>query len=807
MAESEKTAAAGKSKEKTSLLDIDIDKDFLGSWKSMSMGDDGMDFDFGPPAQGKKKTFNFDKMDMDFSFDGDFGKLPSFKMDMPGLDISSPSMKSGNLKDKSKEVSSGGENRSKRESFQFSFDFDEFADLDFGSKKKKTDEKSNMRKDKEALLDATTSGGSEEPVAKDVVASVGDDISSKHSVSQDVSISKVAQMDKIRDIDPRNEDDHLKSVLDENCHQNPVNAKELDIQREYSPEKIMSCSLQDPVQESQSSDKRSSPEPHAQKVTQDWCGQSSTDNVSTEAAFSDMQEEESRTMVEVVSLNKGDEKKGYVMPMPELAHSRNLSEHVKSQSESEMCEKRDDNVFVGHVHGDDTSKADSRFESSITPGIGNLAPGEVVDNKNADSSFKFHLDSQDGGTTFDELASEKKRVNVPVLSKYFNKQNGSQSDLQKMPVSSTKLIPIGNKRVSTLSSTPAVEKRELGSRSVDTGTKLTGISRSLPNVPSRDIPVQAESTETAHVKSLDKSRECLKTDIIKPTNEPVRTIVSHNIGQRKEEPVSKGSDHNTEDTNAFRSAVHPSISIEQTNKIQSQNSSNPGLQVTSMASIPNMRKLVEKKMISSTNAEIKRVSEVSTPRISRVAEPMLKTLNSMLGKGLTSTRSKEIDKGLQGNVVLKGNPSANIKKQSPSTPSLKRKTFEGSAEITKLTPLKRLSVSPGSNTTRTSSERVIDKQVYKHSNMANEKSPRLDISHMEVDISSEIENDDIFEKAEACSKELEDICNMLKKKHEEAKDILVRAIVNNNNLLMLNHPIYQDKINMVQKFAAGLMLK
>ena len=39
------------------------------------------------------------------------------------------------------------------------------------------------------------------------------------------------------------------------------------------------------------------------------------------------------------------------------------------------------------------------------------------------------------------------------------------------------------------------------------------------------------------------------------------------------------------------------------------------------------------------------------------------------------------------------------------------------------------------------------------------------------------------------------ICNMLKKKHEEAKEILVRAIVNNNNLLMVNHPVYEEKIS------------
>lgn len=36
---------------------------------------------------------------------------------------------------------------------------------------------------------------------------------------------------------------------------------------------------------------------------------------------------------------------------------------------------------------------------------------------------------------------------------------------------------------------------------------------------------------------------------------------------------------------------------------------------------------------------------------------------------------------------------------------------------------------------------------------------------------------------------------MLKKKHEEAKELLVRAVVNNNNLLMLNHPIYEAKIS------------
>eukprot|EP01018_Ginkgo_biloba_P000909 Gb_07196 [translate_table: standard] len=57
------------------------------------------------------------------------------------------------------------------------------------------------------------------------------------------------------------------------------------------------------------------------------------------------------------------------------------------------------------------------------------------------------------------------------------------------------------------------------------------------------------------------------------------------------------------------------------------------------------------------------------------------------------------------------------------------------------------------------------------------------------------ENDETAEKADRCSRDLEDMCKMLKKKHEEAKDLLVRAIVNNNLLLMLNHPLHEEKIS------------
>ncbi|KAJ9563086.1 hypothetical protein OSB04_008246, partial [Centaurea solstitialis] len=818
MSDSRKTATPDvKSKEKSSLLDIDIGNDFLSSWKS---ADDGMDFDFGPTTGGKKKAFKFDKMDMDdFSLDADFGKLSSFKMDLSDLDISSPSKKPGKSKERSKEASSGGEQRPKKDSFAFPFvDFEEFADLDFEPKKTKIDEKSNKPKDKEGHSNTSGNGSSGDLLAEDVHASEDGDISSKQPSSRGAAISKIdTQMDTIKDSDPRNEDEHLESVVD----LKPSNAEQQEMHKPVSTEEMISCSVEEPIQESHLSEKRSS-EPHAQQVSQDSYDHALADNVSTEGTddvstqgtISDVQQEEFRTVVRTVSLSTAAEQSGDVRHVAELVPTRNSSfekssAHMNSQSQKgEMCKAMDDNLLIGYLDGDDTSKADSHLESSMTPGIENLAHGEMIDKRNGDSVTKLHMGSLDSGTTTDELVSEKGRENIRSRSKYFTRQNGGESELQQASVSLAKLT-VGNKIMSTLPNNPALGKRELDSKSIESGSKFTGISRSPPKVLSRDIPVQTENTETGRVKGLDDTRQCLKADDIGPKNEKMVTTVAHDIGPRKEEPVS-------------RSDVHPSSSIQLSKKDLSQNSLNPGLQVTSMTSTRNMGKIVvEKNRISPTKTEM-RTSEVSNLRVSRATGQKLKPLNSLLPKGLTSMRSKE-----QGNMLLKRNTSVDTKKQTPSFPTLKRKTYEvpffpfrllspkkgmpdapillgfasvgkeDSSEIPRLSPLKRLSASPirTSNNLRASAEKVVAEQVCNQANVADKKSPVHDVSLTEMDVSSAIENDSNVAKAEACSKELDDICNMLKKKNEEAKDLLVRAIVNNNKLLTLNHPIHQAKIS------------
>ncbi|OMO49383.1 hypothetical protein CCACVL1_31044 [Corchorus capsularis] len=107
--------------------DEQLGKDFLGSWKSMPVTeDDAMDFSFGTISKGKKKTFNSDKLDMDFNVDSSFDELPSFKMDMPDLDFSSPSKEAAIDKENHKEETTRGKQQEeKKDRFTSSFNFNE----------------------------------------------------------------------------------------------------------------------------------------------------------------------------------------------------------------------------------------------------------------------------------------------------------------------------------------------------------------------------------------------------------------------------------------------------------------------------------------------------------------------------------------------------------------------------------------------------------------------------------------------------------------------------------------------------------
>lgn len=68
---------------------------------------------------------------MDFSLDDAFGKMSSFKIDMPDLDFSSSPKKSTKSKEKSEEDFVKGDHQDKHEKFMFSFDFNGQVSMNF----------------------------------------------------------------------------------------------------------------------------------------------------------------------------------------------------------------------------------------------------------------------------------------------------------------------------------------------------------------------------------------------------------------------------------------------------------------------------------------------------------------------------------------------------------------------------------------------------------------------------------------------------------------------------------------------------
>uniref|UniRef100_A0A7N0TQH0 Uncharacterized protein n=1 Tax=Kalanchoe fedtschenkoi TaxID=63787 RepID=A0A7N0TQH0_KALFE len=193
----------------------------------------------------------------------------------------------------------------------------------------------------------------------------------------------------------------------------------------------------------------------------------------------------------------------------------------------------------------------------------------------------------------------------------------------------------------------------------------------------------------------------------------------------------------------------------------------------------------------------------------------LKSSRSIEGKTIQSISAtvKEI-KSLKGlkhkiheNITSKATCPDFTEKQKPGTPTLKRKQAPTGGKLPE-TPLKRLSQSP-----KSSSKNVphikIQEQV-QHQNNTSSKNTGIhsvDMSRtltfdtpQEMNLSvfelqPEMGNYGNVEKAEAYGKDLDDLWNMLKKIHEEAKELLVRAVINNTNLLLLNHPMHDEKIS------------
>ncbi|CAN6689708.1 unnamed protein product [Malus baccata var. baccata] len=819
MAESEKAKSSSvNQKGKSSFLDEEIGDEFLTSWKSISvMEDDGMDFGFdtvSKGSKGKKKVFDFEKLDMDFNLDGDFGKISSFKMDMPDLDFSSPPRKAAKTKEKSEEEPSKGNRQGKQDPFKFSFDFnDGLGDFDLDSSLTKSEKSSNKNQDsrKEFLSDRRGPQGSKIDLAEEISTLDG---GSERVAPLKVDTSLVVS-------------GKVNSISDD-CPSKPRSENLKLPHGPRSPGKVMTNGIEESDQQIHLSEKDMATEPCAKPATDDLSGQLVGGVDSNGGTVFEGKNDGCLQITDLNTISSGKEDVDEKMLAGDGPNSEDLP--LKDSSSVNIA-NTDSNNGDGCKSGSDisTQNAEPKLGSDISTendesAIDNL---DLEDNSNTfisrktlhnikcikddqNSTSKLPLSAESSESAVDKATLTNETKSGEFLSKVSKRFEEAGSQMCQPSLIGAKPLSSGIKRIDTMRLRPAIE-------GVATNVHGAQIGSNLP-----DTPVLVDKEMKA--KHVISGREGLNSDAV-PNRAKLVANPRPSDKEITERETVLGSGlrkslHDLRHVEISSCQANPSSTIEKTIKPSTQTCVNPKFMLSSLESMRNTKIITAEGSKLFPDKPSKKKTDLSTLNISKNIGGSKVSLNATQHKEVKSLSSPEQNMEVQRNVESKTDQI--VEKQMPPNFSLKRKTFEGSdSGLAFLKPLKRLSQSPReSRNFKELSKEVVAEQVRIHeSHLESKTNSTLDdhptsglgspcaINVMELDIPSAMENDGNVEKAEAYAKELEDICNMLRKKHEEAKELLVRAVVNNNNLLMLNHPIYEAKIHKVQKFASKLMSK
>ncbi|KAG7959089.1 hypothetical protein I3843_10G055200 [Carya illinoinensis] len=696
---------------------------------------------------------------MDFNLDGDFDKLSSFKVDISDLDFSCPPKKTAKPKESSEAESTSGNIQGKK-GFDFCFDFNELGGFNFESKEDKNTQKMSERKGVASELSQCQD--SKLKLSEDNAA-CDDSLSMKLPACKSVVTSKVETSIVVQG--------DLNSSNDHPAFEN------LPVSHGLGTSTLQTIlrSTEDTDQENCLSKKSTFADPYPQQVKPDLPIQSVRANYPNQDTISDALEadakvcppgakEENAASGEQIDV---DEMTGSVRSDHEKSPYKISSPVFITGSDRDDGERNKSDGLAPIKHMDDTEPAENDLDMKDNF-LTNVSRKNPHDTKgiwqNQSSTSGLHLAPLCGEPVVNTRKLEKEKEGS-IHSKFYTRPEETGSQLHQS--SGTKFPTFGRKRVGAMHLCPIGEKRE-------------GLnSDSIPNVG----------------KLIENSQP-------------------HDKEVTEGEPVLIGSEKNIKD--------HHTLSLtEKTTECSVPARVNPKLVVSSMESLRNSKIIsAERNKVCPIKAG-KKMPDLSHMKTSRTLEAKQVLSNSK--REVTSLGKLEENREVQSNTELKTEHAVDSnEKQMSQNLSLKRKTFEGSnSDSVSLKPLKRLSESPSeSSNFKVPAERILEEQVCIHGIQGESTAKHVVYDHptsgleshrvanmMELEIPLVMENDGNVEKAEAYAKELDDICNMLKKKHEEAKEILVRAIVNNNNLLMLNHPIHEEKIRKIQNFAARLISK
>ncbi|CAN1327345.1 Uncharacterized protein At4g18490 [Linum perenne] len=793
------TKKAADRKEKKSLLDDEIGDEFLGSWKKMSVPeDDSMDFNFEAVPKGNKKAFNFGNLDMDFNLDGDFDKLSNFKVDMADLDFSSPSEDASKPKENLKGGSSSGHPKGKLDPFGFSFDFNGMDDFNIDgnltkgdkasgkhSEKKRGSMKDSEWHDPKIVIDGGTNRSEssqteqcpppERPInerVKTAVASKG----IENSLSRDDSRRPEALGDHA-DHAAKNVTEEIVGVTSEGTNQESPSSNEGLSTNQGNPSSDEGLSTD---QGNPSSDEGVPIDRCAEFALQSTLSQSPTGSASIQDTTSDV-------LPMVDCLDSGVDTKSEAEQNPNgrimyggmsVNDDNQLSKSAPPCTNDQDVKKGENKEIFFESAAEDTRESEpvendihAEAISTETRSLGK-SNGCNVTEDNHQSSY---LVSTEKEPATDKVAVTKEEDTRVVRSRFFRKSGDFKPSLAS-PGVKTSLFGSSGFALRQLN------RPETMTHNVQTGRNLGGQVKLLSSELKKPVPGPLGGGK--NVKSTVNVSKGLKDDGVQKISTPTDTAILPDKVIAIEEPGVLKSESNRKNPAA-------NWSIDKMPKLNIQRSLNSSVAALSMKTIHNSKIIpVKAPKFDKQMPSLSRDTEVSRDQ----PNVPIKTL-----------------KGISKNIGSQQNATSQIAHpvtEEQRKKSLKRNSEAFSADLMPLNPRKR--ISPSRDTSRQfedKTEGIAEEQVQiSNSEVANESGSMLhdstisgliipkEVNLEKPEISLTVEIDRVQMAAEY-GRKLDELCNKLRKMIEHTKELSVRSIVNNNRLLLLNHPMLDEKIS------------
>ncbi|PKU63266.1 uncharacterized protein At4g18490 isoform X1 [Dendrobium catenatum] len=694
--------------------DDDFGKDFFNSWKSTKLGNDSVDFDVEAVPKNKKASFKFDELD-NFELSGNFDKLPSFKLDVPDLDFSSPSKKKEKTTEKSSKELVKGKKEPKDDKFSFDFDFNSF-DLD-----------SKSQEDKRPI------NFSDKNVPE---------LPSKHEMNQvsdqrsDFAHKTEVSFGIRADIPKNNEKKTCVTMAG----------------REHSEENYLTKENSD--------------------NSKYFSLQSFSGDGSTEVVLPEIQMDSAPS--DVVKPREIMSKHDSIHP---ISSSPSMSSSPVDSYNSGCWTKASENELPnpGTLLQNQNKGLSARITGSLT--------GSIKIRKDANNSSGLNK-STEGVKNIDEKQNSCQNLIVPP-EKNSSRKNlmlpplkseikfGGSTKLHGLMSTGLQLKSIGNLEDNIPQKISAFISKPFNS-TLDARAKTTHASITKEN------SLQIKTSSASHQNSLGSKNVAtprLQKPITDTTIDPKGSYAGNNTGSVKENVIAKLISSNrlgsqitktnkgaTSGDNSHRGIIGSAIS-----KMIDVNQNKPNSAKPREAkSVP----FLEKRMECPLNAASKTTNSANIEMKASLHASLKRKIDEQSAANLETASPLECVEGSNANlrISLEASPNAKVK----MFPEIK--VVETCKDLIPLTNQTSLTSVP-------------------------------EMENLVAGVSPFFMEDDNLRKAETLTKELENICNLVRKKHEEAKELQVRSIINNNALLLLNYPMLEEKIQSLQKFSSSLLLK